>query len=170
MDTMDLTRFSTLDIVLVCGLPAAGKSEFAKKYFENTERDRVNRKEIHRMLYEMIHFGKKWSEQHFDALDDFLIKHVERKIIEQLLQNKRKVLIDSTSVSAESRKKYTSVAHQLHKTIGVIFINSKSLTCLERNRKREDPIPEQIIGRLSASITLPDRTEGFKEVLILNDT
>lgn len=167
---MDLTQFRKLDSVLVCGLPAAGKSEFAKEYFEGAGWDRVNRKEIHRMLYEMIHFGKTWSEQQFDALDDFLVKHVERKIIEHLLQNKKKVLIDSTSVSASSRKMYISIAHQLHKSIGVIFINTRSLICLERNRGKEDPIPEQVIGKLAASAELPSHSEGFKEVLILNDS
>jgi transcriptional regulator of acetoin/glycerol metabolism len=54
-----LERIMSLDIVLVCGLPGSGKSHFSREYFQDSERDRVNRKEIHRMLYEMIHFGKK---------------------------------------------------------------------------------------------------------------
>jgi tRNA uridine 5-carbamoylmethylation protein Kti12 len=166
---MDITRFRNLDCILVCGLPAAGKSEFAKEYFQGTGWDRVSRKEIHRMLYEMIHFGKKWSEEHFDALDDFLVKHVERKIIEHLLQNRQKVLIDTTSVSAASRKNYVSIARNMRKSIGVIFINTKTLTCLERNREKEDPIPEKVIAALSASIELPTREEGFKEVLVINE-
>lgn len=166
--SMDLSLFRNLDIILVCGLPAAGKSEFAREYFEGTGRDRVNRKEIHRMLFEMIHFGKKWSEEHFDVVDDFLVKHVERKIIEHLLQNRQKVLIDSTSVSAASRKNYLSIARNMHKTIGVIFLNTKPGECLEKNREREDPIPEQAIAKLAASIDMPVKQEGFKEILILN--
>ena len=85
---MDLAKFQSLDMVLVCGLPGSGKSRFAAEFFADSGRDRVNRKEIHRLLYEMIHFGKKWSEKAFDELDDFLVKHVERKIIEHLLQNR----------------------------------------------------------------------------------
>jgi tRNA uridine 5-carbamoylmethylation protein Kti12 len=166
---LDLTKFETLDILLVCGLPGSGKSVFSKQYFANSGRDRVNRKEIHRLLYEMIHFGKKWTEQEFDALDEHLVKHVERKIIEQLLQNKQKVLVDNTSVSESSRKTYVGIAQQMHKTIGAIFLQTPPATCMQRNREREDPVPERVISNLAAAIDLPRTEEGFKEVFVLKD-
>jgi tRNA uridine 5-carbamoylmethylation protein Kti12 len=166
---MDLDKFQPLDIILVCGLPGSGKSVFSKQYFANSGRDRVNRKEIHRLLYEMIHFGEKWTEKEFDEIDDFLVKHVERKIIEHLLQNKQKVLIDNTSVSESSRKTYVGIAHQMHKTIGAIFLHTPPATCLERNRSREDPVPERVISNLAAAVDTPRIDEGFKEVLILKD-
>ncbi|UCF99031.1 MAG: ATP-binding protein [Spirochaetaceae bacterium] len=166
---MDLAKFYKLDIVLVCGLPGSGKSQFAAQFFADTGRDRVNRKEIHRLLYEMIHFGKKWTEKEFDALDDFLVKHVERKIIEHLLQNSQKILVDNTSVSESSRKTYLGIAHQMHKSIGAIFLHTPPATCLQRNRSREDPVPERVISNLAAEIDLPRSEEGFREVLILKD-
>jgi tRNA uridine 5-carbamoylmethylation protein Kti12 len=166
---LDLRKFDTLDILLVCGLPGSGKSVFSKQYFANSGRDRVNRKEIHRLLYQMIHFGKKWTEQEFDALDEHLVKHVERKIIEQLLQNNQKVLVDNTSVSESSRKAYVGIARQMHKTIGAIFLNTPPATCLQRNRERDDPVPERAISNLAAAIDMPGTEEGFKEVLVLKD-
>ena len=166
---MDLSKFLPLDIILVCGLPGSGKSVFSKQYFANSGRDRVNRKEIHRLLYEMLHFGEQWTEKEFDEIDDFLVKHVERKIIEHLLQNKQKVLIDNTSVSESSRKTYVGIAHQMHKTIGAIFLQTPPATCLERNRSREDPVPERVISNLAATIDIPRSEEGFKELLILKD-
>jgi predicted kinase len=164
---MDLNKFHDLDVVLVCGLPGSGKSHFSGENFRDSGRNRVNRKEIHHLLYEMIHFGGKWSEAKFDALDEFLVKHVERKIIEHLLQNKKKVLIDNTSVSAESRKGYISIAQQMHKSIGVIFLHTPAGTCLERNRTRADPVPERVISNLAAAIDLPRSDEGFREILVL---
>jgi tRNA uridine 5-carbamoylmethylation protein Kti12 len=166
---MDLAKFQPLDIILICGLPGSGKSQFSKQFFADSGRDRVNRKEIHRLLYEMIHFGKKWTEKEFDALDDFLVKHVERKIIEHLLQNNQKVLVDNTSVSESSRRTYLGIAHQMHKTIGAIFLHTPPATCLERNRGREDPVPERAISNLAATIDLPRTEEGFKELLIIKD-
>jgi len=162
-----LERIMCLDIVIVCGLPESGKSHFSREFFQDSGRDRVNRKEIHRMLYEMIHFGKKWSEKEFDVLDESLVKHVERRIIEHLLQRNQKVLIDNTSVSASSRKTYVDIAQKMHKTIGVIFLNTPTLTCLERNRGREDPVPERVISNLATAIDYPKAEEGFKEVIIM---
>jgi predicted kinase len=117
----------------------------------------------------MIHFGKRWSEKEFDAVDEHLVKHVERKIIEQLLQSKQKVLVDNTSVSESSRKTYIGIAQQMHKTIGAIFLHTPASTCLQRNREREDPVPERVISNLAATIDLPRTEEGFKTVLVLED-
>jgi predicted kinase len=94
---------------------------------------------------------------------------VERKIIEQLLQSGQKVLVDNTSVSESSRKTYVGIAQQMHKTIGAIFLHTPPATCLERNRGREDPVPERAISNLAAAIDIPRSEEGFKAVLVLKD-
>ena len=90
---LDLEDFFYLDIVLICGLPACGKSQFAKEHFKSQEFKRINRKEIRRMLYEMTTFEDKWSEKEFSSVDEGLVKQIERKLLENLLQNEQKVLI-----------------------------------------------------------------------------
>jgi predicted kinase len=164
---MDLSRFESLDMVLVCGLPGSGKSHFCRNRFRDSGRLRVNRKEIRRLLYEMLFFGKKWSEADFSSSDEFLVKHVERKIIEHLLQNRKKVLVDNTSVSAASRKSYVAIAHALRKSIGLIFLDVPASRCLEQNRRREDPVPEMVISNLAAALDPPRPEEGFQEVQVL---
>jgi bifunctional polynucleotide phosphatase/kinase len=166
---MDLRRFQDVDLVMVCGLPGSGKSQFAKTYFQASGRKRVNRKEIRRLLYEMTNFGEGWTEQRFDSADDFLVKHVERKIIEHLLQNRNRVLVDNTSVSADSRKAYVAMARQMRKSIGIVFLHTPTLLCLENNRRRADPVPEMAISNLAAALDLPRPEEGFKEVLIVEN-
>jgi predicted kinase len=164
---MEISRFQKLDIVLVCGLPGSGKSHFAGTHFKAVDRQRVNRKEIRRFLFEMTHFGAAWSEKEFASNDEFLVKHVERKIIEQLLQEKKKLLLDNTNISAEARKPYVTLAHQTGKSIGAIFLDTPVIRCLERSRGRDDSLPEMVISRLAAEKQLPDVSEGFKEVLVI---
>lgn len=166
---MDLGKYHDLDIVVICGLPASGKSHFAETFFKDSGRKRVNRKEIRRLLYEMTNFGATWSESKFAAVDEFLVKHVERKIIEHLLQNRQKVLVDSTGVSVSSREAYLSIASQMRRTVGVILLNTPAQKCLERNRKRPDPVPETVISNLAAAMELPSTREGFRETLIVTD-
>jgi tRNA uridine 5-carbamoylmethylation protein Kti12 len=60
------------------------------------------------------------------------------------------------------------LARETHKRVGAIFLNRPVLTCMERNRKREDPVPENVISNLFASIQLPTRAEGFVETLVVN--
>lgn len=166
---MDLKNFEKLDVVLVCGLPASGKSHFARKFFIDSGRKRVNRKEIRRLLYEMTNFGDKWSEGMFSRIDENLVKHTERRLIEHLMVNNAKILVDNTSVTAASRKIYISTARRFNKSIGVIFLNTPVLRCLERNRGEEDPVPGTVISNLSAALTFPTKDEGFIEVLVIDD-
>jgi predicted kinase len=165
---MDLARFQGLDIVLVCGLPGSGKSHFAATHFAQGGRRRVNRKEIRRLLFEMTNFGRPWTEAEFETNDEFLVKHVERKIVEHLLQTKQQILIDNTNISVESRKPFVTIAHQAGRSIGAIFLDTPVIRCLERNRARADQLPERVISQLAAEKQLPRPEEGFRDVRVID--
>ena len=166
---MKLDPFYDLDVILVCGLPASGKSHFSKAYFNRDGRKRVNRKEIRRSLYQMSTFGGVWNEALFDSTDEGLVKHVERRIVEHLLHTGDKILIDNTSVTVASRKSYLGVARQMRKSSGVIFLHTPLKTCIQRNNERDLPVPDVAIVNLSVAIELPRSDEGFDELLILHD-
>ena len=165
---MDLGKFQNIDIVLVCGLPGSGKSHFARSFFLKSGRKRVNRKEIRRHLFEMTTFGQKWTEAEFAGNDEFLVKHVERKIVEHFLQNRQKLLLDNTNISRDSRKPYLTIAHQSGRSIGAIFLNTPVAKCLQRNRGRDDGVPESVIAQLEAEKELPELSEGYKDVLVID--
>jgi len=165
---MDLGRFQGIEIVLVCGLPGSGKSHFARTHFLQSGRKRINRKELRRLIFEMSNFGRKWTEKDFELSDEFLVKHVEREIVEHLLQNHHKLLIDNTSISRESRKGYLAVAHRMGKSIGAIFLDTPVRRCIERNRGREDALPEMVISQLMAEKELPEISEGYRDVLVID--
>jgi predicted kinase len=166
---MNIEDFDTIDVLLVCGLPGSGKSHFAREYCRRGDRKRINRKEIRRHLFEMTSFGEQWHEELFNEDDEHLVKHVERKLIEHLLHKNEKVLIDNVSVTAESRKTYTAIADHFNRSIGVIFLNPPLQICLERNRNRPDQVPELAITNLYASINLPARKEGFRNIMIISN-
>ena len=166
---MDLTNFYPLDIVIICGIPGSGKSHFAKTFFKKEDRKRINRKEIRRHIYEMTSFGNKWKEEYFDEEGESLVKHVERKMYEQFLQNMDRVLIDNPSVTKSSRKNYLSLAEQKFKTTGIIFLNTPLMKCMERNQKRDDAVPDKVISTLFSSIELPEKNEGFDDILVIGD-
>jgi predicted kinase len=170
MEKLDLSKMHTYDIILVCGLPSSGKSYLSRNEFNINERKRINRKEIRRLIYEMTSFGEKWSEQLFASVDQHLVKHTERKMIEHLLSTGEKILIDNTSITVDSRKLYTTIAARMNKTIGAIFIDADVNRCIMRNRASKDPVPENVFPKLSAGKTLPDKREGFTAVVIVPDS
>ena len=166
---MNLSDFQKLDIILVCGLPGAGKSHFAQRYFDTDGRRRINRKELRRLFFEMLSFGKEWKEEFFDEEDDTLVKYIERRSCEHLLQHGKKILVDNTSVTRASRSAYVQLAQRERKSIGCIFVNTPLATCFERNQARPHPIPDGVISNLYTSIELPDTSEGFVVALVVKE-
>jgi predicted kinase len=165
---MDLAKIDYLDIILLCGLYGSGKNEFAVKYFKEKDRSRVSRSDIRKSMYEMTHFGDRWKADLFTEDEDALVKHIERKTVEQLLHSKKKVLIINTFVTKRSRQAFIEIARQTKKTIGAIFLNRPLEECLERNAKSEIATPPEVIYKLHHKIELPEKSEGFNEVITVS--
>jgi tRNA uridine 5-carbamoylmethylation protein Kti12 len=166
---MNINVFNSLDVILICGLPGAGKSHFSKTYLSKNDRKHINRKEIRQFIYEMTTFGDKWYESYYNVKNENIIKHVEKKLYEHLLSQNYKVLVDNTSMNKSSRKKYVDIARHLNKTIGTIFLNTSLEKCILRNQELEDCIPGTVVTNLYASREMPENDEGFKEILILDN-
>ena len=157
------------NIVLLGGLYGAGKTGFAVKHFINRSRYRVSRSEIRRLLYEMTNFDKKWTADKFTEEDDVLVKHVERKIVEHYLQNKRNVLVVNTFTSLESRKRFITIARDMKKTIGIVYLDVPVEVCQKNNEAASSGIPAYVVQNLSNKKVLPSKNEGFNEVVIVTN-
>jgi predicted kinase len=165
---MDLDKIDYLDIILLCGMYGSGKMEFGLKHFKGKGGSRISRSEIRKNLFEMINFGESWTSERFTEEDDALVKHIERKTVEQLLYLKKKILVINTFVTKKSRQGFIDIARQMKLTIGAIFINRPLEQCLERNSRNPIPVPTEIIYKLYPRIELPEKSEGFNEVLTVS--
>jgi predicted kinase len=165
---MDLAKIDYLDIILLCGLYGSGKTEFAIKHFKGKGRSRISRSEIRKNMYEMLNFGESWTSDRFTEDDDSLVKHIERKTVEQLLHFKKKILIINTFITKKSRQSFIDLAHQMKLHIGAIFITRPLEQCLERNSKNTIVVPQEIIYKLYPRIELPEKSEGFDEALTVS--
>jgi predicted kinase len=164
---MDTSKMDHLDIILLGGLYGSGKTEFAVKYFAGKDRSRVSRSDIRKSMYEMTNFGEKWTPDRFSEDTDALVKHIERKIVEHLTHQKKKILIINTYITKKSRQNTIELARQSKKTIGAIFLNRPLEQCLERNAKSALAVPQEIIYKLHGKTELPEKNEGFDEVMIV---
>ncbi len=164
-----MDKLQKCSIVLLGGLYGSGKTEFAIKHFMNKSRYRVSRSEIRKLLFEMTNFGKKWSADLFNEEDDVLVKHVERKIIEHFLQNKRSVLVINTFSSVESRKRFIAIAKDMGKTAGIVFLDVPVDICIKNNTVKSAGIPEYVVHKLNNKKVLPSVNEGFSEVVIVKN-
>ncbi len=166
---MDISRFHNLDVIMLCGLYGSGKTGFGMVHFREKERLRISRSEIRKNIYEMMHFEKPWGPGHFNEEDDIRVKHIERKIVEHFAHHKKKILIVNTFVTRKSRERTIRIIKGLKKTVGIIFLNTPLEKCIERNRENPVKVTDNIIVSLSTKLELPEKNEGFNEILVLND-
>ncbi len=165
---MDLSKIHNLNIILLCGLYGSGKTEFALQHFKGKGRGRISRSEIRKFIFEMTNFGEPWTPEKFSEETDALVKHIEKKMLEQFLHFKTNVVVVNTFVSKKSRQGIIDLARLNRKTIGAIFIQRPLEQCLERNERNKIVVPPQVIYSLHAKIELPAKSEGFDEALVVN--
>ena len=152
------------DVILIVGNYGSGKSSLAKEHFPH--RKRINRLEIRHYLKEMTEYGKRWESDDWNEDIEGLIKHIENDIISYYLERKQKILIDNTSVTKKSRKRYIDCAQKFHKSIACVFLNPDISVVMKQNKIREFSVPDRIIVDLYSKIELPEQSEGFDKVMV----
>ena len=55
----------------------------------------------------------------------------------------------------------------MHRSIGIVFLDTPAGHCLERNASRDDRVPDTAISNLAAALQRPDKSEGFQEAVIV---
>jgi len=165
---MCAATFDTMQIVLVCGNYASGKSALAKKYFPNHKR--VNHGEIRRFIRTMTEHGKEWDATDYDNEMENLVKRIETAIMNYYLERKQHIVVDNTCINRDSRRKYIQEAKMRKATIGCVFIDVQVGELLQRNRTRPEGtrVPENVISMLHAKTEPPSKAEGFDLVSLVH--
>jgi len=158
----DLEKY---DIILIVGNYGAGKSHLAREYFEH--RKRINRLEIRYHYKEMTEHGKKWCAEDWNEETEGFIKRLEYDIIRYLLEKNEKIIIDNTSLTKKSRKRYINYARNFKKSIACIFLKRDVSVLLKQNKMGEYAVPDHIIVRLYAQTEIPSEQEGFDKVIVM---
>ena len=133
-------------VLILKGLPASGKSTFAKNLL-NTEPGkwkRLNKDELRAMLT---------NGHHTDANEKFVERVRDMMLIEALKEGKY-VVIDDTNLSDRPVARIENVVQQYRKETGdEVKIELKEFTatvdeCIERDRTREKKVGSEVIERM----------------------
>ena len=133
-----------MELVILMGLPASGKSSFYKEKFADTH-VRINQ--------DMLK-----TKQRVDQLFDFC------------LTQQIKCVIDNTNILAKLRSAYVEKASSVRYNVVGYFFKSTIPGCLERNRARSDAnrVPDVAIISKSKELELPKWREGYDELFFVS--
>jgi predicted kinase len=124
-------------VILVRGIQASGKSTWAKQWVleKPTNRVRINMDDIRNML------GKYWVPER-----ESLVKEIQLQIFISCLNNLKEIVIDNTNMNPKAIKTLVETAKDAGYTVEYKdFFDTPLSICIERDRKRENPVGEEVI-------------------------
>lgn len=138
-------------IVMCKGLPASGKSTWAKEFVKG-KKDwvRVNNDELTAML-----FGEPFAEGRSTTVD-----HYRKLIIKDLMVKKLNIVVDNTNLHPKHFEFLTKLIEEYNQSgmyaaePELYALEVKDFTdvtleeCLKRNKKRENPVPDFVIKKM----------------------
>ena len=144
-------------ILMLKGLPASGKSTFAKELVANDHSwKRVNRDSLRKMF-----------AQDFNEKDEKLILRIRDHIITEALKSGYNVVIDDLNISPKHEKRIRSlISKDVEFEISDSFLSVPLNELLNRNANREDSVPEKVIKDLYAAHI--DKTVSKKDLFNKN--
>jgi len=129
-------------IILLKGLPASGKSTFAKQLLEERpgEYVRVNKDELRAMLH-----NSKWSKG-----NERQILRLRDTIIEDALTEGKSVIVDDTNLAPKHMARMTELAlkHEANVDVYDSFLDVPVEECIKRDLQRPNSVGEKVIRKM----------------------
>lgn len=125
-------------LIITRGLPASGKTTWAKQWvFEDPEhRVRINQDDIRNML------GKYWVPSR-----EKLVQHIQEEALIEALLKGYDIVIDNTNLNKKVIDNYRAlvIAHGNHAIEYKDFFDTPLSVCIERDKARDLQVTEKVI-------------------------
>lgn len=154
-----------MELIMMCGIPCAGKSSYIRRGIENTD---VFDEYVIISTDDYIEvYAKANNKTYNEVFDDVIDEATTRmyKDLERAIQLGKSIIWDQTNVSRKSRmKKLKKIPDTYTKTAVVLPITLEE--AIVRNSQRANKfIPRSVITRMYHQFEMPTEDEGFDAIM-----
>lgn len=140
-------------LIMMVGIPASGKTTYAKTLAERTGAVWLSSDDIR----------KEFDITKYDAESTKFVFGVLHERMTQALSEGKNVIHDATNVKRWDRAKALNAVPRGTHCEAVIMATPVDV-CLERNRKRADSVPDYVIEKMVKNFQVPVIGEGFDSI------
>lgn len=141
-------------VVLAIGLPGSGKTTWFKRRGVTP----LSSDMLRSILFDDI------GEQRYQGLVFSTLRSLLRaRLIARMPWN----YVDASNLAPHERKQWIKMAKGFGYEVHAVFFDVPLEVCLERNRKRERQVKEEVIERMAAKLKPPTFDEGFAKVTLV---
>ncbi|MBV9087089.1 MAG: ATP-binding protein [Acidobacteria bacterium] len=141
-------------VVLAIGLPGSGKTT----WFRRRGVTPLSSDLLRSVLFDDV------EEQRYQGLVFTTLRTLLRaRLIARMPWN----YVDATNLSPRERRQWIHMAKSFGYEVQAVFFDVPLEVCLERNRRRDRMVPEDVMQRMSAKLRPPKFEEGFSKIVVV---
>src|SRR5215831_13420799 len=154
VQTGKTTRAPKGVVVLAIGLAGSGKTTWFKRRGVTP----LSSDLLRSILFDDI------TEQRYQGLVFSTLRSLLRaRLIARMPWN----YVDASNLSAHERRQWIKMAKGFGYEVHAVFFDVPVEVCLERNRKRERQVKEEVVQRMAAKLKAPAFEEGFAKITVV---
>jgi predicted kinase len=141
-------------VVLAIGLPGSGKTTWFKRRGVTP----LSSDMLRSILFDDI------TEQRYQGLVFSTLRSLLRaRLIARMPWN----YVDASNLAPHERRQWIKMARGFGYEVHAVFFDVPVEVCLERNRRRERQVKEDVIQRMAAKLKAPSFDEGFSKITVV---
>jgi predicted kinase len=140
--------------VLSIGLPGSGKSTWFKRH---------NILPLSSDMVRILLFDDVTEQRYQDLVFSTLRSMLRGRLLARRPWN----YVDATNLSPHERRSWIKLAHDFGYEAHAVFFDVPPEVCIERNRRRERNVPEDVMQRMATKLRPPKFEEGFAKITVV---
>ena len=141
-------------VVLSIGLPGSGKSTWFKRHSILP----LSSDMVRILLFDDV------TEQRYQ---DLVFSTLRSMLRARLLARRPWNYVDATNLSPHERRSWIKLANDFGYEAHAVFFDVPPEVCIERNRRRERNVPEEVMLRMAGKLRPPKFEEGFAKITVV---
>jgi len=141
-------------VVLSIGLPGSGKSTWFKRH---------NILPLSSDMVRILLFDDVTEQRYQDLVFSTLRSMLRARLLARRPWN----YVDATNLSPHERRSWVKLAHDFGYEAHAVFFDVPPEVCIERNRRRDRNVPEDVMQRMASKLRPPKFEEGFAKITVV---